>query len=109
LWHIARIVEDDQPLNHGCGEKTHRCQSGLPGEEGNPALDPAEKGTQLRRGMLSRPVILRAGDGGAEDATRLFSLPLDQQDWNKIRTDMDAISASDAPIASVPPTETMKP
>jgi hypothetical protein len=73
LRHIAWIVEDGQTLNHGRGEKTYRCETSLPGEDGDPALDPAEKGTQLGRGVLGRPVILRASDWGAGDPQSLFS------------------------------------
>jgi hypothetical protein len=60
LVHVARIVENDEALEHGCAEEGSACCEGLPGEDGDPASGVAPCCSESLRGKLDDEVVLAA-------------------------------------------------
>ena len=104
LWYIGGIIIDSEPLDHRSDQESNRGDSCLPATEGDPALYPADEGSYPRRSVLGGPMILCASNRRAE-----ISVSIQCSEKVFLETNIEAISASDAAITTVPSAETMKP
>ena len=104
LWYVGGIVIDSKPLDYRSDQESNRGDSCLPATDGDPALNPADKGSCLGRSVLGGPMILCTSNGRAKISVRTQC-----SEKAFIGTNIEAISASDAAITTVPSAETMKP
>jgi hypothetical protein len=70
LWYVGRIVIDSKRLDHRSEQESNGGESCLPGTEGDPALNPANKGSCPRRSVLSGPMILCTSNRRAKISIR---------------------------------------